>query len=136
MSGWWGWGLGGRSCGVSGEIEYGVVVSVQVNASTICEKLSPKQRVADMRLTIDHDFVHYCKIQTLSRADGMHYIDRMIHDLPTIPDCERRIRVVHTYTRALGRTRRYCLIDGCDSLGLLTVYNKMSSVPGLSNSSN
>jgi hypothetical protein len=64
-------------------------------------ELSPEQRTADMRLSIDPGFVHHRKIQTLLGPTGMQYIDEAINQLPEQPDWIRETRINHIYTEAL-----------------------------------
>jgi hypothetical protein len=102
-------------------MEHDVVVSEQVDASTIREELSSEQRAADMRLTVDPGFVHYRKIETLIGTKGMRHIDDILRNLPTMPDYERRIRVAHIHTRAL---LALCKAGNVPSLGELIAAGK------------
>lgn len=63
--------------------------------------LTPEQRSADMRLSIDPGFVHHRKIETVIGAEGMKFVDRAIAGLPALPDGLRNGRINHVYKEAL-----------------------------------
>jgi hypothetical protein len=59
--------------------------------------LTPEQRSADMRLSIDPGFVHHRKIQTVLGSEATRFIDEDIAALPTLPDGLRSLRINHIY---------------------------------------
>jgi hypothetical protein len=63
--------------------------------------LTPEQRTADMRLTIDPGFVHHRLIQTVIPPGGIAVLDSQIRDFPDLPDHVRRLRIDHLYMEAL-----------------------------------
>jgi len=77
------------------------VMDSEEQALDLRTELSPEQRTADMRLSIDPGFVHHRKIQTLLGQDGMKYIDEAINQLPDQPDWMRSTRINHIYTEAV-----------------------------------
>jgi hypothetical protein len=70
-------------------------------AADLRTDLTPEQRSADMRLSIDPGFVHHRKIETIIGAEGMKFVDRAIERLPALPDGLRRGRINHIYKEAL-----------------------------------
>lgn len=78
------------------------------------ESLTPAQRTADMRLTIDPGFVHHRKIETLVGPKGMALVDRDIARLPELPDGLRRQRINHIYKNVL---LLFCEINEARTLG-------------------
>lgn len=64
-------------------------------------KSTGELRTLDVRLTIDPGFVHRRRIQTVIGDGGTGVVDRMINDLPVLPDWMREVRIDHIYSRVL-----------------------------------
>jgi hypothetical protein len=75
--------------------------------------LTPEQRSADMRLSIDPGFVHHRKIETIIGTEGMKFVDQAIARLPALPDGLRNGRINHIYKEAL--------LTFCEALGAPTL---------------
>jgi hypothetical protein len=86
--------------------------------------LTPEQRTADMRLTIDPGFVHHRLIQTVIPPGGIAVLDRQIRDFPPdLPDHIRRLRIDHLYMQAL--------LLFCEHLPALTLGDILARQKGL-----
>jgi hypothetical protein len=71
-------------------------------SSAMRVNLTPEQRTADMRLTIDPGFVHHRLIQTVIPPSAFAVVDRQIRDLPPgLPDHVRQVQIDHSYMQAL-----------------------------------
>ena len=69
--------------------------------STIRTELSSANRASALDLSIDPGFVHHRKIQALIGEEGMRFIDRMIGELPDLPDFQRKVRIDYIYRDVL-----------------------------------
>src|SRR6267142_2995320 len=77
-------------------------------------RLTPSQRAAAVRHTIDPGFVHHSGVQAILGKLGMDFIDTAIRNLPAIPEWQKEVRIDHIYTEALLQA---CSVWGIKSLG-------------------
>lgn len=72
--------------------------------------LTSAQRAVELKHTIDPGFVHHRKIQTILGVKGMKVIDKVIKDLPDLPDWQKKVRIDNIYTEAF--------LVWCSSIGI------------------
>jgi hypothetical protein len=61
-------------------------------------RLTPQERAAPLHPYIDPGLVNHRRVETFLGTSGMRVVDRLVADLPTLPDWQRTIRIDHIYT--------------------------------------
>jgi hypothetical protein len=80
--------------------------------------LSSENRATILDLSVDPGFVHHRKIQALIGEAGMSFVDRMIGELPDLPDFQRKLRIDYIY--------RDVLLEWCRQSGTGTLEDALS----------
>lgn len=77
------------------------------------KQTSKALRTRDIRLIIDPGFVHRRRVETIIGTRAMQLVDNLVHDLPSLPEGSRRVRIDHIYTHIM---LKYCEINNVPTL--------------------